>query len=439
MFTNVRLKNYKSLVNLEVNFLQKKKVAKKAAFIYGENGVGKSNFASAFFTLCESMQTLSVRKAIQSFLEERNEAANANESFLGVIQKNLRDTESIIKNCKTINSKENMELEFEFVLDGKMGSYFLEYDDRSLVREKLEFVLKRNRIVFFDIKSDSQYVNKNIFLDSDFYAEIKDLIAKYVGKHSLLSIIVNQKEEKSKGYIEARIHESLYRVIFSFITMSIKVKSGNRGERGKVGLSHEILGQLESGTIDISRENELIKAENLINEFFTRTYGDIKKVYYKREQEDNKLKYNLMFKKMVYNRIIDVSYELESTGTQHLLEILPYILMCVEGTVVIIDEIDTGIHDLLVDNILENVVPAIGGQLIITTHNTMLLDSGIDPQFIYTFIEDEDANKQLVSITEFEDRTHPNLNYRNRYLKGMYGGVPLLGEIDFEELTDILN
>ena len=113
--------------------------------------------------------------------------------------------------------------------------------------------------------------------------------------------------------------------------------------------------------------------------------------------------------------------------------------MCVEGTVVIIDEIDTGIHDLLVDNMLENVIPSIGGQLILTTHNTMLLDSDIDPQYIYTFIEDENAIKQLVSIIDFEDRTHPHLNYRNRYLKGMYGGVPLLGEIDFEELREILD
>lgn len=68
MFTKIRLKNYKSFVDFSVDFLQKKGLAQKAVIIYGENGVGKSNFASAFYTLCESVQTISVRKAIQTFL-----------------------------------------------------------------------------------------------------------------------------------------------------------------------------------------------------------------------------------------------------------------------------------------------------------------------------------------------------------------------------------
>lgn len=29
------------------------------------------------------------------------------------------------------------------------------------------------------------------------------------------------------------------------MTMSIKVKAGNRGERGKIGLTHKILGKLD--------------------------------------------------------------------------------------------------------------------------------------------------------------------------------------------------
>ena len=113
--------------------------------------------------------------------------------------------------------------------------------------------------------------------------------------------------------------------------------------------------------------------------------------------------------------------------------------MCMDGQTVIIDEIDTGIHDVLINNILCNVVENINGQLIITTHNTMLLDSEIDPNYIYTFIVDKNANKKLLPIVDYEDRTHPNLNYRTRYLKGMYGGVPICMDIDFEELRDIMD
>ena len=144
-----------------------------------------------------------------------------------------------------------------------------------------------------------------------------------------------------------------------------------------------------------------------------------------------------MFRKLIYGQIVDIAAESESTGTLHLLDILPFLLMGVKGRTVVIDELDTGIHDLLVNSILSNVLDSIRGQLIITTHNTMLLETKIDPSCIYTFYVDKDAKKSLESIMAYEDRAHPNLNYRNRYLKGMYGGVPMVQDIDFDELWDV--
>ena len=439
MFTRIRLKNYKSLVDFSVNFLQKKGVAKKAIIVYGENGVGKSNFASAFYTLCESIQTLSVRKTIQTFLEKKGEDVEIKDSFLKYLSRNLRDTEAIISNCKTIDSNGNMELEFDFMLNGKAGTYLLVYDNAKLIHEKLSYVLNKNKCILFDLSEQHKIINKKLFLDSEYADKIRELIYQYEGKHSLLSIIVNEKEEKADGYVEDKIHKALYEVIAFFMTMSIKVKNGNRGERGKMGVSHSIFGELVEGEINIDEQTELDRAEELLNNFFVTAYSDIKEVYYKRKQEDNRIKYELFFKKIIYNEILDISYELESTGTQHLIDILPFLLMSVEGTVVVIDELDTGIHDLLVNNILNNIIDSIGGQLIVTTHNTMLLDSDINPEYIYSFIVDKHANKELVSIADFEDRVHPNLNYRNRYLKVMYGGIPHLGDIDFVELNDIFN
>ena len=70
MFTKVKLKNYKSLVDLEVDLKGTKNQPKPLIIIYGENGVGKSNFAASFLTLSESLQTMSLRKVIQQFMEE---------------------------------------------------------------------------------------------------------------------------------------------------------------------------------------------------------------------------------------------------------------------------------------------------------------------------------------------------------------------------------
>ena len=439
MFTSLELHNYKSLVELNVSFLKKKDIAKKLIVVYGENGVGKSNFASAFFTLYESMQTLSVRKAIMAFLEDKKEYANK-DSFIRAVSSKLRDTETIIKNCKTIDSSDNMSLKFGFNIGGKEGSYLIEYDDTQIVRERLEYALVKNRCVLFDISLNERKINKKLFLESEYAYEVEENFTKYKGRHSLLSIIYNDLEEKANEYVQKRIHPALYKIIGDFVTMSVSLKHGNHGEFDKIGVSHEILSQLKSGTLNIEDEEELDKAEELLNNFFTQTYSDIKEVFYKKEVINEKsFKYELFFKKKIYGNLIDVSYELESTGTLHLLKILPYLLMSVEGTVVVIDELDTGIHDLLVENLLNSIIDSIGGQLIVTTHNTMILDSEIDPEYIYTFVVDRDAKKELVPIVEFENRVHPNLNYRNRYLKGMYGGIPNIADIDFDELSDILD
>lgn len=440
MFTKIYLKNYKSLIELTVDLLKKKNEAKQLVLVYGENGVGKSNFASAFLTLRESLQTMSVRIAIDKFLNDREEKLNMpDDVFVEMVTKKMRDTESIIKNCKTINEPGNMVLEFEFVLGDKNGLYRLEYDNSRIVREKLDYVLSKNKTNVFDITTESIKINKNMFTDSEYEKEIKLLIKKYFGKHTVLSMLVHEKEENAEGYVRERVNNGIFDVLSFFMTMSTKVKTGNRGERGSMGVSHEILANLECGDIDISEQEELEKAENVVNEFFTLAYADIKEAYYKTEIIDEKINYELYFKKLIYGKIIDVSYAAESTGTLQLLTVLPFLLMCVEGTTVVIDELDTGIHDLLINNILTNIISALEGQLIVTTHNTMLLDSEIDPSCIYTFMVDRDANKTLEPITVYEDRTHPNLNYRARYLKGMYGGTPISRDIDFEELHDLLD
>lgn len=440
MFTKIYLKNYKSLIELKVDLLKKKNEAKKLILVYGENGVGKSNFASAFLTLRESLQTMSVRIAIDKFLNDGKKNLNIpDDVFVEMITKQMRDTESIIKNCKTINESGNMILEFEFLLGDKNGLYRLEYDNSRIVREKLDYVLSKNKTNVFDLTAENIKVNKNMFVDSEYEKEITLLIKKYFGKHTLLSILVHEKEENAEGYVRERVNKGIFDVLSFFMTMSTKVKTGNRGERGAMGVSHEILTDLESGEIDISERDELEKAENVVNEFFTLAYADIKEAYYKTEIVDDKINYELYFKKLIYGKIVDVSYTAESTGTLQLLTVLPYLLMCVEGTTVVIDELDTGIHDLLINNILTNIISALEGQLIVTTHNTMLLDSEIDPSYIYTFMVDRDANKTLEPITVYEDRAHPNLNYRARYLKGMYGGTPISRDIDFVELHDLLD
>ena len=99
-----------------------------------------------------------------------------------------------------------------------------------------------------------------------------------------MSILIFEIEDKADGYVKQRINERLYEVLVSFILMSVRVKSGYGIERGFRGLRHKIFKDLDEGVISIEDEEELNKAEKMINEFFTLAYSDIKEAYYKREK-----------------------------------------------------------------------------------------------------------------------------------------------------------
>jgi AAA15 family ATPase/GTPase len=436
MFTYVKLKNYKSLIDLEVNLITKKNTPKNLVVIYGENGSGKSNFATSFFTLYEFLLSKSHKEILEELLEKNKE-----EIQLKNIKGILKDVKKIIEEVKTIGSKENMVLEFGFKINGKLGCYKIETNDSKIVMEKLDFVLNKNKTNVFELTENEIKINDKIFKKIEYKKELEDLIDKFFGKHTLLSILISETKNKKDGYISQRISKEIKSVIYFFLNNSIKLKRGYIGEQGKIRTEHKIFCNfmdMIEGQIKLENENVLEKTEKLLNLFFTNLYSDIKEVYYQKIKEGNQIKYTLFLKKKIYGRIIDIDFKLESTGTQALLELIPYIISVLEGGTVIIDEFDTGIHDLFVDKLLNDLVE-IKGQLIITTHNTMLLESEIKKDNIYVFKIDEEGNKELLPITSFEERIHPNLNVRKRYLKGMYSGVPLMMDLDYNELLDTLN
>ncbi len=442
MFRYIKLKNYKSLVDFEADFTGKRNEPKKFVLIYGENGIGKSNLASSFLTLYDIIQTRLSMVDKTMFLEKLAEDKMAEDNFgilRGFLNNNFIDIKSIINTCKTVNSDGNMMLEFGFRYKGKNGYYRIETDDEQIVSEKLDFVLNKNQAEYFNITNNSMRIKESIFTDAAYYKEFKNTVKQYWGKHSLLAILYYETKEKAKNYVKNRIIPNFYDLISMFNEVSLYVNNTLRNKKGILTVKHKLLGMIESGIIKSKEKGELLKMESFVDNFFTRTYSDIKRAYYKTEEKDGKISYQLHFEKLIYGKIRDIDFRVESAGTQHLLRVLPYMLTAVEKGTVIVDEFDSGIHDILINNVLECLYPSINGQIILTTHNTYLLESEEFPKdSIYVFGVDADANKRLVPITDLEDRVHPNLNIRKRYLNGTYQGVPMPMDVDFEDLVEEL-
>lgn len=439
MFTYIKLKNYKSLVDFEVDLTSSKNNPKKMIIIYGENGAGKTNFINAFFTLFDTLNTKIYKTALDEFML-KNSDDKKNEKKLELffnkfLKYNFKNLDTIIEESKTIGSKDNMILEFGFKLDGKNGVYYIETDNKNIIKEKLEYVLDKNKTKYFEFSNKEIYINKSLFKSDKYYNEIKDLADKFWGKHSFLSILLFEQEDKSKKYISKNINNNIFEVIKYFSSMSIHIKNGSNIEKGKISIDKKFVSIMDNGSIKINEEEKLNYTEKILNNFFTYIYSDIKQVYYKKERKDDKLNYTLFIKKQIYEKIIDLDFQLESTGTQKLLRLFPLMLSSFKkNNVVAIDELDSGIHDILTASILESLFNNIKGQFILTTHNTTILESDIKKECIYIFNIDSNGKKILVPITDYE-KEHPNINFRKRYLKGIYYGIPIVSSLDF---TDIL-
>ena len=163
MFTYVRLKNFKTFGDVTLDLCDKNGNPKKLVLIYGENGIGKSNLASAFFMLSETIRTMDVRDFLQSLLENKPDDISEDE-FMEVFRTRFQDIESLIKNNKMIESDENLYLEFGFEVNNKKGRYILEMDEKEIVYEFLEYVLLKNRGTCFEISKEKVFLAKRYFL-----------------------------------------------------------------------------------------------------------------------------------------------------------------------------------------------------------------------------------------------------------------------------------
>lgn len=131
----------------------------------------------------------------------------------------------------------------------------------------------------------------------------------------------------------------------------------------------------------------------------------------------------------------------ESTGIKKLFEIIcPIIDILSKGKILICDEIETGLHEAVVYEIIKLFKYADldnFAQLIFTTHDTSLLDSNLfrRDQVWFTQLDNERAT-DLYSLAEVKN-VRKNENLAKGYVSGKYGAIPMLNknhlELFFEE------
>ena len=134
----------------------------------------------------------------------------------------------------------------------------------------------------------------------------------------------------------------------------------------------------------------------------------------------------------------------ESAGTQKYFYLLGRILDTLQkGNVLCTDELEASLHPKLTSNIIrmfhDKGINKNGAQLIFTTQDTNLLSSDLFRRDqIYFTEKNSRAETDLYSLAEFKfddnSTVRKDARYEKGYLKGRYGAIPFMGDLEFMKL-----
>lgn len=442
MFTHVTLKNFKSLADVTFDFTAARKQVKRLAAVYGENGSGKTNFINSFTLLRNSILTFSEKERIGHLV---NITQDNGEPLPDGIRQILADAvmRARAQNAKLsiyrmIGCDEPTEVEYGFQIGTHRGVYKLAFTDTICYERLYYFTGKRSQPIFElrkNVDGIEMHFCSRLFANKKVSANAVDLINQYWGKHSFLALLQNEREAKNEQYIK----DNYLSYVFDIIDMIFNMQLHEQGAKSEMEIrpNHVLnkLSELSSGVIAKKDEPLLDVSEKILNVFFTQTYADVKSVQYERKDTDRGVQYQLYFNKLINEKIRPVPASLESAGTQQVIKIVRAILGALNGSIVVYDELELGIHDLLLSSILSSLEDKITGQFIITTHNTYLMEM-LPKRAVYVINVDYEGNKEACCLDEYDIQKKNNA--RLLYLKGAFGGVPMADGLDYDDIIACL-
>jgi AAA15 family ATPase/GTPase len=126
-----------------------------------------------------------------------------------------------------------------------------------------------------------------------------------------------------------------------------------------------------------------------------------------------------------------IDFQFESQGTQRLFSLAGIVLAALDrGMALVIDEIESSMHPLLVRHILGLFLSPetnrTGAQIVFSTHSTSLMDNELLRRDQIWFTEKGgDQATVLVPLSDFSPRKKEA--FAKGYLEGRYGAIPILG------------
>lgn len=431
-FTSIHLNNFKLFRDITLDLTKTKNSVKPLVVIYGANGSGKTSITEAIAFFLRSIDTMSQSRRLQEIMQNADDSLAdfpfkkefLTENINRMLQ--IGSTRQLIQNVIQVESF-SMSMEFNFKTENSSGTYILETNREEIIHEQLIYTLNKRRVLCFDINQEKKQFNPYFFTSEEFRNVIEKDLEMYYGKHSLLSMLSFEIEDKSEEFIASGLNNRIYDFMCHLQEIDIYLHHSVLGNGNDVySYADYLIQNLDQGEMPSSKQNELTHMEKILLPVLHGIIPEIQNVYYKiKESKDKKLiHYQMYLTKKISGETYNLQFSRESSGTRKILHILPCILYAMKGHSVIIDEFGSEIHDKMAKEILEHTIPYINGQLILTTHATGLLNgiqrndvpSNISPDVFYFITSSLNKEKRIVQISDIENRLYSNYNYQDRYL-----------------------
>ena len=165
---------------------------------------------------------------------------------------------------------------------------------------------------------------------------------------------------------------------------------------------------------------------------------DLDIVDFRVEEKENE-RIEVFTKHCVDDEETELSLSDESSGTKKLFDLLPFIAASLlDGTVLVIDELDAKIHPVLLRHIImmfnDMNINRHKAQLIFTSHDLSTMNSEVFRRDGIWFVAKGNAqNSKLYSLVEFKNEkgesVRKDAKFDKQYLEGKYGADPYLRRI----------
>lgn len=321
--------------------------------------------------------------------------------------------------------------EMDFVIDGRWYQYGFELTEQRITGEWLYAYPHGRRARMFQRDATGIRFGKSLTGE-------KDTISRLTRKNSLFVSAGAQNDHPLLSKVWMNI-----RNILGFEVLDVRPQDVKQYFHKEGNIDYRVIKFLNSvgtGVVDYKWESVTDdKNVSTADDFFTMIKQEYRQKFENlRPMFEAWQKRLMLFHEVAGGGSIPLDLSRESAGTRRLLMTLSEIFRALDhGTPFVLDEIDSSLHTLAVEHILElfasEETNPYGAQLITTTHDTNLLRSAhLRRDEIWFTEKDRTGATQLYPLTDFSPRASANLE--KGYLLGRYGAIPFAGPLP-EELA----